>query len=100
MYTQMPKELKGAPTIGELARLVRAIKLDICDEYVEEKGDTPSIQLTIGANDESWSYQTGDTSYTGGAYGFAHWGIGYVTRRCNSREVAKEILADLAGQIY
>ena len=96
----MPKELKGAPTIEELARLVRAIKPDILGEYVEEKGDTPSIQLTIGANAESWSYQTGDNSYTGGAYGFAHWGIGYITRRCNSRETAKEILSDLASQIY
>lgn len=96
----MPKELKGAPTIEELARLVRAIKPDICDDYVEEKGDTPSIQLTIGADEEGWSYQTGDNSYTGGAYDYASWGIGYITRRCNSREVAKEILADLASQIY
>jgi len=100
MNAQMPKELKGAPTIGELARLVRDVKLDIMDEYIEEKGDTPSIQLTIGADEDGWSYQTGDNSYSGGAYGYRSWGVGYVTRRCNSREVARDILSDLASQVY
>lgn len=96
----MNAQIKGAPTIEELARLVRDVKLDIMDEYVDEEGDTPSIQLTIGADEDGWSYQTGDNSYSGGAYGYASWGVGYVTRRCNSREVAKEILADLASQVY
>ena len=100
MNAQMPKGLKGAPTIEELSRLVRDIKLDIMDEHIEEKGDTPSIQLTIGTDEDGWSYQTGEDSYAGGAYEDASWGLGYVTRRCNSREVAKDILSDLASQVY
>ena len=100
MKTSMPTEVKGAPTIAELAALIRAIKPDICDDYVEEVGDIPSIMLTIGADENGWSYQTGDNSYTGGAYSYARWGVGYVTRRRNSRDLAREILDDLAGQCF
>lgn len=89
------------PTIEELACLIRAIKSDICDDYKEEEDDTPSICLTIGASyDESWDYQTGDNSYSGGAYGHPFWGVGYVTRDCNSRELAKEIIEDCRSQVY
>lgn len=98
----MTKTIKY-PTIRELSALVRAIKPEICDDYIDEPGDTPSIQLTIGHNPETgdWSYQTGDNSYTGGAYGYPNWAIGYVTRRCDSRELARDLidqLADLACQ--
>lgn len=85
------------PTIKDIAELVRSIKPEICDDYVEQPGDTPAIMLTIGHDPETgdWSYQTGDNSYSGGAYGYRNWGIGYVTRRCNAREVAADILAEL-----
>jgi hypothetical protein len=88
------------PTIAELASLIRAIKPEICDDYIEEPGDTPSIQLTIGCGDDDWSYQTGDNSYSGGAYGFPYWGTGYITRRCNSRDLAREIINDALSQAY
>lgn len=88
------------PTIEELAGLIHAIKPDICDDYKEEEADEPSICLTIGADYDGWSYQTGDNSYTGGAYHYPYWGVGYVTRRCNSRELAKEIIEDCISQVY
>ncbi len=88
------------PTIATLAEIIRAIKPEICDDYIEEEGDTPGIQLTIGCGEEGWSYQTGDNSYSGGAYGYPFWGVGYVTRRCNSRELAKEIIQDAKNQQY
>lgn len=103
MNKSMPAALRGAPTIKELASLVRSLKPEIYDDFRasdDPDDDTPAILLTIGADASSWSYQTGDNSYTGGAYGFAHWGIGTVTRHCNSREVAREILDDLASQLY
>ena len=93
-------KLKGAPPVKMLAHLIRNIKAEIRDEYVDEPGDTPHIDLTIGADHKDWSYQTGDNSYTGGAYGYRYWGIGTVTRRCNSITLAKEILDDLHGQLY
>jgi hypothetical protein len=89
------------PTIEELARLVRAVKKDICDEYRAFEGDeTPSIQLTVGADGEGdWSYQTGDNSYCGAAYHYPHWGVVGVYRSSDSREVAKDILNQLADLV-
>ena len=93
------------PTIKDLSALVKAVKADLSDEYrVSDDGDdnTPGIQLTVGANEKGeWSYQTGDNSFTGGAYHFPHWAVVGVYRRSNSREVAREIqdqLADLMAQ--
>lgn len=88
------------PSRSEIARLVRAVRSDISREYrcTDDPDDTtPGILLTVGASlDGSWSWQTGDNSFTGGAYGHAHWGIGYVYRRSNSFEVADTILDELA----
>lgn len=88
------------PTIEELSSIIRAIKPQICDDYIEEKGDTPFIQLTIGCDEKGWDFQTGDNSYSGGAYFHANWGIGYITRRCNSRKLAREIIEDARSQAY
>jgi len=89
------------PSIKDLASLITAIKLDICDEYRERDDEEPNIMLTIGcAYDKDWSYQTGDNSYSGGAYGHPYWGVGYVTRRCNARGLAREIIEDCQSQVY
>ncbi len=86
------------PSIAEIARLVRAIKSDICDEYrAFEDDEIPGIQLTIGVSEDgSWSYQTGDNSYSGGAYSHPYWGVAGVYRRSNSREVAKDLIDQCA----
>jgi hypothetical protein len=66
-----------------------------------EHGETPYVQVTIGANDDltDWGWQTGDNSYTGGAYGYRHWGIVYLTSRSNCLELAKDCLAEIKEQI-
>jgi len=87
------------PTIKTLSALVRAIKPSICDDYRETKDDLPSLCLTIGADGsgvDSWDYQTGDNSYSGGAYFYPHWAVVTVYRRSNSLEIAREIRAQLA----
>lgn len=92
------------PTIRDLAALVRAVKADISDEYrASEDDDTPGICLTVGwsADTGEWSYQTGDNSFTGGAYHYPHWAVVSIYRGCNSRDVARDIreqLADLAAE--
>lgn len=84
------------PRIGELTKLIKALKRDIGDEYRVEgqDDDIPTMQITIGCNTDTggWSYQTGDNSFTGGAYGYPVWGVGYITRRCRSRDVAQDII--------
>lgn len=44
---------------------------------VELENDPPYIELTVGVSDDGQScgWQTGDNSFTGGAYGFPHWAL-------------------------
>jgi len=88
----MPK----LPTIKELSTLVKAVKRSIdrgCRASCDPDDNLPGIQLTCGINYQGdWSYQTGDNSYTGGAYGYPYWAVVSVYRRTNSRDLAREIL--------
>jgi len=88
----------------EWAQLVESLKLEIRDEYRatdEIDDETPAIELTIGftpetpERDASWGYQTGDNSFTGGAYSHPHWAVVAITRDC----VASEIFAEIANQL-
>jgi len=91
-------------TIKELAALLIELKKTIDDECRvsdDEDDDTPGMQITIGYTQgdnvecSSWDYQTGDNSYSGGAYLHPTWGIGHLYRTSNCRETAKEIIADI-----
>lgn len=93
------------PTIKELSALVRGLKPRIMDDYRSEGCEDlpyPTMDLTVGWGPETgeWSYQTGDNSYTGGAYGFPFWAVATIDRRSNSREVAKELIAKLNEQTW
>lgn len=85
----------------DLRRLLIALKPDIADEYRESADDLPGIDITIGidADCHDWSYQTGDNSYTGGAYSYSHWGVGRLYRRSNCVELAARLVADACEQI-
>lgn len=88
------------PTIKTIAALLRSLKSDICDDYrcTDDPDDnTPGMLVTIGASpDGSWHYQTGDNSYSGGAYLHAHWALVYLHRRTNCIEAARDAVAELA----
>jgi hypothetical protein len=96
-YTPKPKY----PTIGEIRSLLVSLKSDIHDDYRSDddgENDTPSMCVTIGWSDVSgnWSYQTGDNSFTGGAYHYPHWAVITLDRRSNSTELARDIINQLA----
>lgn len=81
----------------EIRALLIALKPAIADDYrAHPEATLPSIAVTIGAeiteNGISWNYQTGDNSYTGGAYGYAHWGICDLHRRDNCSTLADDIV--------
>jgi hypothetical protein len=82
------------PTINELAALIAAIKATIDGECRASEDDhLPSILLTVGLSDDgSWDYQTGDSSYSGGAYFHPCWAVICVYRRSNCRALARNIL--------
>jgi len=79
------------PTLVELATELTRLKTLIDDDMVAEGDDTPSMDITLGSDHKGYGLQTGDNSYTGGAYGFAHWGVTTLTRRSNCRELAKDL---------
>ncbi len=85
----------------DLRRLLIALKPNICDDYRESPDDLPGMDITIGvtANLDGWSYQTGDNSFTGGAYGYPYWGVGRLYRRSNCAELAAQIVAYAIEQI-
>ena len=91
------------PTIKDLAALVRAVKRDIQDEYrVYLEDDVPGIQLTIGwsPEDSEWGFLTGDNSHMSSVYHYPVWAVQGVYRRSNSREVARDLIAELAEQVW
>jgi hypothetical protein len=82
--------------VDNITLLVTRLIPTINDDYrASEDDDTPSMMLTVGADNAGWNYQTGDNSYTGGAYSYATWGIGYITRDSDPAVVAEGIASDL-----
>lgn len=91
------------PTIKEIAALVRYVKAQVPKDdpdYIADEEDKPGIDLTIGVDVETgdWSYQSGDNSYMGGAYGYRDWGVTRVYRSSNSRDVARDLIEQVAEQ--
>lgn len=91
----------------QVCRLLKSLKADIGDEYraTDDPDDnTPGMCVTIGATpteqgELSWSYQTGDNSYSGGAYGHHNWGVVYLYRRSNCADLAKDCVNEIADSI-
>lgn len=83
---------------AEVAALLADLIPTIGDEYrAAEEDDVPGMCVTVGMNDTgAWGYQTGDNSYTGGAYGFPYWGIGYLYRDSDPAAVARGIVDEIA----
>ena len=91
--------------LPDWTKLVASLLPDIgddCRATDDPDDDQPGMQLTIGFTAEtddksySWSYQTGDNSYSGGAYCHATWAVVYLFRDAIPSEVADDI-ADQIG---
>jgi hypothetical protein len=86
----------------DVAHLLRDLVPTIADDY-RASGDAsddsdaePGILVTIGADASGWSYQTGDNSYTGGAYGFATWALVYLYRDSDCAALADDAAEELS----
>ena len=95
--------MKTLPKINELKSMFVALKATIHDDYStegDEPGAPPSMSVTVGwtPEDGGWNFQTGDNSFTGGAYGHPLWAVVYLTRRANSTELAREVRSQLLDQ--
>jgi hypothetical protein len=86
----------------EMVSLVTNLIPDISGDFRApgcEDDDVPSMQLTVGAQSdnerEGWSFQTGDNSYTGGAYSFPFWAVVTLDNDSNPEDVANDIMRQL-----
>jgi hypothetical protein len=85
----------------EIAQLLIELKPQIDDDFraSENDDDIPGMQVTVSTNDmQSWNYQTGDNSYSGGCYGDRHWSVIYLYRRSNCAQLAIEAVNELAEE--
>ncbi len=89
--------------IREISSLLVSLKGDIDDDFraSEMDDDVPGMQVTVSTYDmQSWNYQTGDNSYSGGCYGDPHWSVIYLYRRSNCVELAKDAVNELAESAH
>jgi hypothetical protein len=89
---------------AEFAFLIDELISDIGDDYrstgQEVDDETPAMDLTFSAEESgAWSYQTGDNSFTGGAYGFPFWGATTLNRDSKADDVAEDLAEQIVEQI-
>lgn len=104
--TTKPSETQWADFEREVANLIESLIPDIEDDFRctdDPDDDIPGMLVTVGATISedgfiSWGYQTGDNSYTGGAYRHPLWGSRGISRATNGKDAAKEIVGDIADQ--
>lgn len=55
------------------------------------------MELTVACNDDGtqWDYQTGDNSFTGGAYSLPHWAVVYLSHRSDRDAVTEDVITEL-----
>jgi hypothetical protein len=102
-----PSDTQWASFAADMATLASRLIPRIGDDYRcsdDPDDETPGMMVTVGVTVEgdgtlSWSYQTGDNSYTGGAYGHATWGIGYLYRDTDPADFAEAIESDVADNL-
>lgn len=96
-----------ASTVADWTKLLTSLIPDIGDDYRcsdDPDDDTPGILVTFGVTvgDDgtlSWGYQTGDNSYSGGAYGHPVWGIAYLYRDSDCTALAQGAMNECLGQL-
>jgi len=76
------------------------IRANIKDWRVDAR-EYEFIELTIAVSGDGylWSYQTGDNSYTGGAYGLPIWGVTSVYPESTIRDVFEEVTDQIEEQL-
>jgi hypothetical protein len=90
--------------VPQWAGLIASLIPQIDDDYRatdDPDDETPGMLLTIGFTPETeerdacWNYQTGDNSFTGGAYSHPHWAVVSIYRD----SVPADVADDAAEQI-
>lgn len=91
---------------GEFRQLIIALKRSTDWKTLRRDcgGQAPWVDLTIGCtfleDGIAWDYQTGDNSYTGGAYGHPEWFTTCFGSRSNSGEIAGDLVDEITERIH
>jgi hypothetical protein len=82
--------------VTELMRDLTPSIDDDCRAYDDsDDDDGPSMLVTIGIDDDgNWGWETGDTSFTGGAYSFPHWGQVALYRDSDPETAARDAVGE------
>ena len=102
-----PPERVYDPSFKEdLVKIIESIATEY-EKYYKDDEEIEYLQLTVGTNGDvcevsgslQYGYQTGDNSYTGGAYGFRTWGLGFIDDETDPDEQADEIIEQLSEHL-
>ncbi len=76
---------------------MKAEWLALIKDLISRLEPEDELELTIATDDErsGWGYQTGDNSFTGGAYGFPHWAVTSLFKDSKPEDIVKEIESQL-----
>lgn len=96
-------DAQATELVRDWTKLLKSLKRGIDDSYRatdDPEDDKPGMCVTFGVTvteegEMSWGYQTGDNSYTGGAYGHPDWAVVYLHRRSKSRELAEAAVEEI-----
>ena len=103
---QLKRLLKQLPSLRlSIYKLLVAIKKD---QYWEPSSDAeePCIDFTIGCTfsfadgEIDWGFQTGDNSFTGGAYGHRDWFTTSILRRSSCMDLATDLISEIDSRIH
>lgn len=105
MMTDSELDSRFAELLPEWVALVADLIPTIADDYraTDDPDDNePGMCLTVASDNElsQWSYQTGDNSFSGGAYGLPHWAVVYLSRDSDPAQVAEDIASQLGELIW
>lgn len=98
--------------LHDLRQIITALMEEYRDDYYEDPNDPDDLihlndpmMLTIGVSVDpetnlvSWGWQSGDNSYTGGAYSHLYWGVVYYMSDAPPEEHLNCIIDDLINAL-
>ncbi len=94
---------KDRGSYNDLVRVLERLKEDLKNDLVENDSEPiTETQITISVNKDctTWSYQSGDNSYTGSCYGDPYWGVNWVSIYSDLLWLADSLISDLAEQVF
>ena len=67
-------------------------------EFIADAKEYDGLDITFATDNdgESWNYQTGDNSFTGGCYSLPHWTVHYIDEDTIDSELIADVLAGLS----